>query len=208
MPPLRPITGRCHRHTLSDCSTLSAVSSEHVQTLRPTTPFGRPQRTISWKIAKPEESPTPAERAFNVDDSQALFHILVVDDSDINRRLLQRMLANSRVMVSMATNGIEAVEIVLHNDVPLTIIFMDLVMPMLDGVQATIQLRAARVTTPIVAMTGATLAEDQERCNAAGMSAFLTKPFRKTDLLRVINALTPDLWNLYCPREKSLPGPT
>jgi two-component system sensor histidine kinase/response regulator len=75
------------------------------------------------------------------------------------------------------------------------VVLMDLSMPVLDGLAATIALRAEELATgrarvPVIALTANTADEERERCLAAGMDAFLTKPMVRADLIRQLQAFT------------------
>jgi PAS domain S-box-containing protein len=109
--------------------------------------------------------------------------VLVVEDNDINRAVAVRTLERLGYRAASARNGAEAVE----KFVPETYaaVLMDCQMPVMDGYEATAQLRAAeagRPPTPIVAMTAGALAGDRERCLAAGMDDYISKPVAFEDL--------------------------
>jgi CheY-like chemotaxis protein len=133
-------------------------------------------------------------RTSTVPQPIADFRVLVVDDSDINRRILARMLESEGFSVVMAHNGLEAIEAVSMAEVPYSIIFMDVVMPLLDGVEATRKLRERNIGTPIVALTANAMTNDQQRCAEAGMTTFISKPFSKKEIISVIRRFgTPEL---------------
>ncbi len=103
--------------------------------------------------------------------------VLAVDDHDINLQVIQIMLQNLGCSVETATDGRQA--LALHRQQPFDLIFMDCLMPELDGYQASRAIRQAEGAarhTPIVALTAATLQEEQAACLAAGMDDVITKP--------------------------------
>lgn len=107
-------------------------------------------------------------------------HVLVAEDHPVNRVVAQAMLASLGVTCTLAEDGEEAV--LCAATVEVDLILMDLHMPILDGLEATRQLRvqasaAGRPRVPVVAMTGGDEAEDGPACLAAGMDGFLAKPF-------------------------------
>ena len=113
--------------------------------------------------------------------------VLVAEDNNINLKLLNAMLISTGVKVIQAVNGQEAVERFIHNNIDL--IFMDVHMPELDGFQATQLIREAEKGirhTPIVALTAIALTGDREKCLENGMDDYLSKPFIKEDLYRIL----------------------
>lgn len=113
--------------------------------------------------------------------------ILLVEDNEINRVVAREMLTAAGHLVIEATNGKRAVE--LADSEPFDLIFMDISMPVMDGRQATREIRAgqgAAARTPIVALTANAMAEEQEAFLSDGMNDILTKPLTRDGLLRVI----------------------
>ena len=106
--------------------------------------------------------------------------VLVADDSPLNRLLLETMLRKIGYdLVSSATNGVEAVDAAMTGTVD--VIFMDVQMPDLDGLEATRRIRAEQTTAAqpiIIALTADAMMGDRERCLAAGMDDYLAKPVR------------------------------
>jgi two-component system, sensor histidine kinase and response regulator len=112
-------------------------------------------------------------------------HILVVDDNVVNRAVIVGMLESYECRTTEANNGQEAVNRVA--DTVFDLVFMDCQMPVLDGFEATAQIRRletkhGRRRVPIVALTASALKGERERCLAAGMDDYLSKPVRQSDL--------------------------
>ncbi len=111
-------------------------------------------------------------------------HILVVEDNQINQMVIAKMLENMECTVTLAGNGQEAVDIVEQMD--FDIVFMDCLMPEMDGFQATKAMRSREKKTKkhqiIIALTANALQGDREKCLAAGMDDFLSKPVKEDDL--------------------------
>jgi PAS domain S-box-containing protein len=108
--------------------------------------------------------------------------ILVVDDGEANRALLQLVLSKAGARVETVENGQEALDAVAESP-DFDLILMDMQMPVLDGYTATGTLRERGFTRPIIALTGNAMLGDEERCRSAGCSGFLTKPIEIGELL-------------------------
>ena len=108
--------------------------------------------------------------------------ILLADDVEVNRQVAGSMLRKRGHAVTMAANGREAIDAVAR--APFDVVIMDVQMPEVDGLEATRRIRAdARFAKlPIIALTAHALADERERCLAAGMNAFLSKPFKAHEL--------------------------
>ncbi|MCX7869283.1 MAG: ATP-binding protein, partial [Terrimicrobiaceae bacterium] len=116
--------------------------------------------------------------------------ILLAEDNAPSRKLLRAMLQSLGLACEEAVNGRHAVE--SHRSSPFEIIFMDLQMPEMDGIAATKAIREleARGQPPparIIALTADAMAGDRERCLAAGMDDYLSKPLRREDLVLALN---------------------
>ena len=110
-------------------------------------------------------------------------HVLLVEDNEINRTVALGILANLGYTTDIATDGREAVRMAFQRDYRL--IFMDCLMPEMDGYAATAEIRrreGADRHVPIIALTASALAEDRARCLAAGMDEHLAKPLVPTDV--------------------------
>jgi len=114
--------------------------------------------------------------------------ILVAEDNAVNQLVLSRLLRKRGHTVTVVSNGRSAVTAVAGAD--FAIVFMDLQMPELDGLQATQEIRAAEGTRQhvrIIALTAHALQGDKQRCLDAGMNDYLTKPVNPDDLDRILN---------------------
>jgi CheY-like chemotaxis protein len=104
-------------------------------------------------------------------------NILLAEDNVVNQKVAMAMLGKMGHQVTLASNGLEAVEQWRRSDFEL--ILMDVQMPEMNGLEATAQIRleeAGGDHIPIVAMTASAMSEERERCLAAGMDDFLSKP--------------------------------
>jgi len=130
--------------------------------------------------------------------------VLLAEDNVVNAKLAVRMLERLGCRVDVASNGHEALKMV--QSIPFDIVFMDCQMPEMDGFEATRAIRAwegaSRVgqspvtRLPIVALTANAMQGDRERCLAAGMDDYLTKPLARSDLARVLEATKPRAANV------------
>ena len=104
--------------------------------------------------------------------------ILLADDEGQNRLLISEFLAPVKPVIDEAKNGLEAVGLAEKNDYDL--IFMDMQMPLMDGLEAAqkIRLIPGKSTVPIIAITGNVFSEDVERCREAGLNDFIAKPIK------------------------------
>lgn len=116
--------------------------------------------------------------------------VLVVDDYQANRELAGELLQTVGVKVAFAASGPEAIAMAVQNH--FDAILMDMRMADMDGLEATRQIRQAEEGiggVPIIALTASALAEDRERCLAAGMDAFITKPIHVKQLFATLAAV-------------------
>ena len=118
--------------------------------------------------------------------------ILIVEDNLVNQRLALRFTEKLGYMSDLAVNGREAVDLALSNRYAL--VLMDCQMPVMDGFEATEEIRKLEVgyRTPIIAVTARAMKEDEQRCLAVGMDAFISKPLDLTRLARAIEEFASD----------------
>jgi signal transduction histidine kinase/ActR/RegA family two-component response regulator len=143
--------------------------------------------TVPLPVAEaPVEEPSD-----NLDDSTTLpldgMSLLLVEDNPVNQKLAYRILKKAGAQVTLANNGQEAVDACLDNI--FNVILMDVQMPVMDGFVATAKIRANEAENqhvPIVALTAHALPGYREKCIAAGMDDFVTKPLKAKLLRRTV----------------------
>ncbi len=112
--------------------------------------------------------------------------ILVVDDVDLNRDLMQELLGKAGLSIRLAGDGMQAIAAIRQQRPDL--VLMDCQMPIMDGFAATRQLRRepAYADLPIIALTAGAMEHDRQQCVEAGMNAYITKPVDIEKLLHLI----------------------
>jgi two-component system, sensor histidine kinase RpfC len=147
-------------------------------------------RSLSLLLEDSEESPKTTKTK-----SSEKLKILVAEDSEINANVIYSHLTDMGHYVDIATDGNTALYAMHkhHYD----IVFMDLNMPNMDGIDATRQWRKLEVPSengkilPVIALTAKATSEDKKQCMDAGMDAFLTKPVNATQLAEVLETFAP-----------------
>jgi signal transduction histidine kinase/DNA-binding response OmpR family regulator len=110
--------------------------------------------------------------------------ILVVEDIESNFKLIKYFLSRSNVEIIKAANGKEALDACLA-DKSIDMVLMDIKMPVMDGFTAVRLIRKAKITVPIIAQTA--YSDDRDTAIAVGCNGFISKPFDKKNLLRVMS---------------------
>ena len=150
------------------------------------------ERDITQEITEPMRPAAKRKQAAPVRDTAPAAaaggpRVLLAEDNPVNQLVAKAMLEKAGCVVQVAANGEEAVQ--MSHDASFDVIFMDCMMPVLDGYAATAAIRRREGDahrTPIVAMTANAMPGDRERCIAAGMDDYISKPI---DDARLKNAL-------------------
>ena len=183
---------------LAPANSMSAARATEVSVglsgilVRPPTPSALFEAIL---VALSKERRKPVHR---FDSTEVLFQIerlngtriLLVEDLEINQQIAVEILAGAGVEVQVASNGAEGISAVFESDnaIRFDAVLMDLQMPGMDGFETTRAIRADRrfENLPIIAMTADAVAGVKDRCLAAGMNDYTTKPFEPTELFRTL----------------------
>ncbi|MEM9159567.1 MAG: response regulator, partial [Verrucomicrobiota bacterium] len=112
--------------------------------------------------------------------------ILLAEDNAVNQKVAKRLFTKLGYEIKLAGNGLEAIKAIAEGEYDL--VFMDIQMPEMDGLEATRQIisRWGDERPRIIALTANAMREDRENCYAAGMDDYLTKPFKQSELKDVV----------------------
>jgi signal transduction histidine kinase/ActR/RegA family two-component response regulator len=118
-------------------------------------------------------------------------HVLLVEDNPVNALVADAAMAQMGLQVTLATDGQQALDLLIAGPHAFDVVLMDCQMPTLDGIEATRRLRAHEdeaglPNVPVVALTANAMPQDRQRCTAAGMDDHLAKPFKHEDLAAVL----------------------
>jgi len=120
-------------------------------------------------------------------------NILLVEDNILNQRIVTLTLKKFNHEVIIANNGVEAIDHFKKQN--FDVVLMDIMMPVMDGLEATLKIREIESQnnidkrTPIIALTANTMDNDKEKCLSFGMDEFMTKPFDIEKLNSIFNEL-------------------
>jgi len=186
---------------LSICKSLAELMGGHIG-FRPN-PEG--QGSIFWFTAKLKKlkeiaqlevlrekledlsCPSPKQPLQEIQEASVNKRVLLAEDNPINQKVMLRTLARLGFKgVDLAANGREAVTLATESRAPYDLILMDINMPMLDGVQATREIRKAGLHVPIIAMTANALKGQKETYIAKGMTAYIAKPVDRALLIKLL----------------------
>ncbi|WP_018620695.1 hybrid sensor histidine kinase/response regulator [Spirosoma luteum] len=150
-------------------------------------PFVIPQTVAPAPALAPPPLPVPP---LDSTTSRSTIDVLVVEDNEMNQKVMEGFMMRYQLKPVIANNGLEAVAMLAHRTFDL--ILMDIQMPEMDGYTATQVIRQdLALTTPIIAMTAYTMPGERERCLATGMNAYLAKPVRMEQIDEILALFAP-----------------
>jgi CheY-like chemotaxis protein len=142
---------------------------------------------ITLRVPTDSPAPNPSEENEGAARNSS-GRILLAEDDQVTRYAVRKLLEKAGYTVIAAENGKEALDLLDTEDVDC--ILMDVQMPVMDGVEATMKIRnsrtGAKADTPIIALTSYAMAGDRERFLDAGMNAYLSKPILMDDLKKTV----------------------
>jgi PAS domain S-box-containing protein len=157
-----------------------AISKHLVELMGGTiTVNSRPGQGSNFSFSVVGKEASSAETAGEIPSPAKLpqgLHVLLVEDNSVNQKVAVAILNKLGCEVTVAANGAEAVASLSGN--LFDVVLMDCQMPVMDGYEATRHLRSQGMKIPVIAMTASAMKGDRERCLAAGMSDYLSKPIR------------------------------
>lgn len=118
-------------------------------------------------------------------------NLLIVDDSELNLKVLEGILTRKQANITKANNGLEALSYLLQYGHGFDAVVMDVQMPLMDGLEATREIRKQpfNVDLPVIGLTGEVTSEDEKRALDSGMNVVLHKPLQPDDLMFVLAKL-------------------
>jgi len=146
-----------------------------------------------------------SQKKFNADTSKFNANVLVAEDNIINQKLIKRTLEDLGLRVTVASNGLEAFQ--KRKDGNFDLIFMDIQMPYLDGMEATKEIIEYEEVfnqphIPIVALTANALKGDREKFIAAGLDEYTTKPLIRAEIISLLNHFLDDFIEEAAPKSE------
>ena len=145
--------------------------------------------TLNFEKSNKTSLPSDSHHVQNIQGLKGI-NILLVEDNKVNQKVASKFLAKWDAQVDFAENGVEALQMIDQKDYD--IILMDLLMPVMDGYQATREIRkkARYDNLPIVALTASAMSHERENAFEAGVNDYVRKPFVPSELYHKITKYT------------------
>lgn len=162
---------------------------EHIHSMLQVLSAGRAGKPIPALLTRHTLRDSGTEPPVPQPEATQFLRVMVVEDNVVNQMVAKSQLEKLGCSVCIANTGLEALEQL--RQLPIDMIFMDMQMPEMNGLDATRAIREHKQahlrTIPIIALTANASQEDQDLCLDAGMNAFITKPFRPAELSKALN---------------------
>jgi len=143
-------------------------------------------RSVICRSLRPSIAPSVTRSTLeSVGQTAKALRVLLAEDNKTNQLVVRKMLKDAPVEIFIAANGVQAVQ--MFRETQPDVVLMDMMMPKMDGVEATLMIRKLEASDhlnhcPIIALTANAMPEDREKCHRAGMDGFLSKPINKKAL--------------------------
>ncbi len=150
------------------------------------------QHSFNEFFAKIDEAEEQQAETMNTQENEVIEEennsslILIAEDNPVNLKVLSKVLEKLGYQFITTNNGQEAVDILKKRRGQISLVLMDCRMPIMDGLEATRQIRANKDSIPIIALTANDTDEDRKNCLSAGMDNFLSKPIKRSALKEML----------------------
>jgi PAS domain S-box-containing protein len=187
-PAIMMLTSGGHRNDVARCEDLG-VAAYLLKPIRRAELREAIERVLGAATENRQEALITGRTLDQRREAACALNILLAEDNDVNQKLATRLLEKRGHEVTVAGNGLQALNALSLGRYDL--VLMDVQMPEMDGIEATAALRSREEGTgqhlPVIAMTALVMQGDRERCLAAGMDGYLTKPIRPRALDEVLD---------------------
>lgn len=144
--------------------------------------------SLIFTLIHPEQDNAAMGRSLLQRDKHSRVTILVAEDNKSNQEIMQKMLEHMGHKVDVAANGQQVLQLVETNHYDL--IFMDMQMPKMGGLEAAYILRQKGAAIPIIALTANAMIGDREKCIISGMNDYISKPVKRDTIIDMLNSYT------------------
>ncbi|MBU2546895.1 MAG: response regulator [Proteobacteria bacterium] len=182
------------RYNLEKCRSMG-VDACLIKPVKPKDLLEAVRTVLGSKVETRAEAPSPSDQSGPLlpDRCMACSRILLAEDNPVNQKLTRKILEQMGHTVMVASDGMEAVRILMEDPTGFDLVLMDIQMPVMDGEEAAKIIRREEAQSgrhiPIVAMTAHALKGDRERFLAAGMDMYVSKPIKRSEFLAVVDRM-------------------
>ena len=142
--------------------------------------------TIPFKKALKKDSSSDELNSINKFTLEKTKTLLVAEDEDLNFMLIEELLSDSNIKILRAENGMEAIDLFKSNP-QIDLVLMDIKMPVMNGIEATKEIRKFAPNLPIIAQTAYSTPSDKEKIIQVGCNDIIIKPYNRDDLIAKVN---------------------
>ena len=146
--------------------------------------------TIPYHPTTMLEDSNKPQKKNSIEYDWSNFTVLIVEDDTINFKVIEAMLRNTKINIIHVDNGMKAIEQARDNPL-IDLVLMDVHLPEMSGLEATIKIKEVNKTLPIIAQTANAMSDDKDRCIDAGCSDYISKPIDMNNLFVKISKYLP-----------------